>query len=102
MLRRLPLALVSQNRLEAEIAAYVSWHDEHQPHRALGGRTPREVREGGVAARDRPRLEVRQRHPLARGDPARIARRVRGDVAVEMACAEGRAHLPIVTLRHIA
>jgi transposase InsO family protein len=41
---------------ERELDAYVGWYNHHRPHRALGGRTPAEVRDGGVAASERPAL----------------------------------------------
>jgi hypothetical protein len=66
------------------------------------GRTPAEVRDGLFAARDRPAIEPRARFPLARGQPVRMASRVRGKVELVVEHVDGRAHLPIVSLRQAA
>jgi transposase InsO family protein len=97
-------------RLDAmvkELDVYVGWFNEHRPHQGLNGKTPNEVFEGRVAARDGPRWETRQgypRHaltdrngsvPLLRDEPGTCVELVIG-------CVEGRAHLPIVELRRAA
>ncbi|MCA9510405.1 MAG: integrase core domain-containing protein [Myxococcales bacterium] len=51
--------------VERHVAAYVEWYDAHRPHRALGGRTPREVRDCG--RRRVKRIESRARCPAGRG-----------------------------------
>jgi putative transposase len=102
MLRRLafiPFRLCAMHR---EVRAYAFWYNQHRPHSALGGRTPAEVRDGLVAACDRPALEPRARFPLARGQPIRLARRVRGKLELVVGHVDGRAHLPIVSLRRAA
>jgi hypothetical protein len=63
---------------------------------------PAEVRDGVVAACDRPALEPRARYPLARGQPVRMARRVRRKLELVVEHVDGRRHLPIVSLRQAA
>ena len=43
----------SQTRTSVLLAAYQLWYNEHRPNDALGGRTPAEVRDGGVSERQR-------------------------------------------------
>jgi len=88
-----------------EVALYCVWYNEYRPNQALGGRTPKEVRERVRPANTRPRYEPRPRWP--RGSPcAEPHTFVRGKVGVrlqlEVAYLEGRKHLPIVTLKRAA
>jgi transposase InsO family protein len=60
--------IVVPYRLEAmitELELYVGWFNEHRPHQGLAGKTPNEVFEGKVAARDGPRWETRVRGPCS-------------------------------------
>jgi transposase InsO family protein len=102
MLHRLAVVPFRLCAMQREVTAYAFWHNQHRPHTALGGRTPAEVRDGLLAARDRPALEPRAHYPLARGQPARMARRVRGKLELVVKHVDGRAHLPIVSLRQAA
>jgi transposase InsO family protein len=84
---------------ERELHAYVGWYNEHRPHRALGGRTPAEVRDGVAGVAERPALETRPRYPLARAGPGRRRRRrLRGRLELRVGYFEGRAHLPVVQI----
>jgi putative transposase len=99
------LVPLSLPRIEAEIAAYVSWYNEHRPHASLGGATPTEVRHGCLPACGLPRIETRARMPLARGDPegaAPLRRRARAELELVVSHVEGRAHLPVFELREAA
>ena len=88
---------------EHELEAYVAWYNEHRPHRALGGKTPAEVRDGLVPASERPALEPRARFPLVpRAGPGRLRRRLRGPLELYLAYCRQRAHLPVVELRRAA
>jgi hypothetical protein len=79
------------------------WYNEHRPHRALGGNTPADVRDGLAPAKERPALEPRSRYPLARGDPkGRRRRRLRGRLELSLTYLQDRKHLPIVELRRAA
>ena len=102
MLCRLAVVPFRLCAMQREVTAYTFWYNQHRPHTALGGRTPAEVRDGLVAACDRPALEPRGRFPLARGQPARMARRLRGKLELVLEHVDGRTHLPIVSLRRAA
>jgi hypothetical protein len=102
MLSRLALVPFRLCAMQHEVRAYAFWYNQYRPHTSLGGRTPAEVRDGLVAACDRPAVEPRARYPLARGQPTRMARRVRGKLELVVEHVDGRAHLPIVSLRQAA
>jgi hypothetical protein len=102
MLRRLALVPFRLCAMQREVTAYTLWYNQYRPHTALGGRTPAEVRDGLVAACEQPGLEPRARFPLARGQPLRMARRVRGNLELVVEHVDGRPHLPIVSLRQAA
>ena len=89
---------------EAELISYALWYNEHRPHQSLQGRTPNEVYEGRVAARDEPRLEVRR---VQKGDDAAAEGVEPIDKTVPrlrlvVKHFEGRKHLPIVELERAA
>jgi hypothetical protein len=86
--------------MHAELVAYVNWYNGWRPHQALRGATPDEVLSGKLPARDAPRVETRQRWPLARGDPPLGRRAPRLSLVVEHV--EGRPHLPIISLKRVA
>ena len=56
-----PLRLTDFND---ELIRYVVWYNEHRPHQTLRGRTPNEVYESRLPARDGLRLEPRPKYPL--------------------------------------
>jgi transposase InsO family protein len=101
MLRRLLVVPRRFVAMQAEVRAYAFWYNQHRPSQALGGRTPAEVRDGGVPASEQPRWETRARVPLPRGRGAR-ARRVRGTLELVVERVDGREHLPVVSLRQAA
>lgn len=90
--------------MRSELGCYATWFNEHRPHEALGGRTPREVYRGLSPANEAPRFEPRARWPRK----ARCAlpnAPVRGGAGTRLVLNvsrhERRAHLPIVTLRRV-
>ena len=97
-----PLTLrAMQNALDL----YVVWYVEARPHRALGGRTPREVLDGAHPAHRFPRIEPRARYPV-RGTCAAPCVPVRGrcgaKVELIVTYPEGAPHLPSIALRAAA
>ena len=107
-LRRI-LVPLNIEAMTTEVAAYVEWYGEHRPHQGLGGKTPNEVFEGRVAARDGPRWETRKRFPLEsvrrQGDAGKVVKLgARRGVRIELvqgSVAE-RAHLPVIGLKRVA
>jgi hypothetical protein len=102
MLRRLVIVPLRISAMKSEVMAYMFWYNQHRPHRGSGGRTPAELRGGLIAAIDKPMLETRARFALARGQPNRLTRRVSGQLELVVERVEGRAHLPVVSLRQAA
>jgi hypothetical protein len=102
MLRRLVIVPVRISAMRSEVMAYMFWYNQYRPHRGLGGRTPAELRDGLIAAIDKPMMETRARFALARGQPNRLTRRVSGKLELVVERVEGRAHLPVVSLRQAA
>ena len=102
MLRRLVVVPRRFAAMHKEVLAYMFWYNQHRTHRGLGGRTPAEVRDGGLAATNRPGWETRARYPLARGKRAALRRRVKGRLELVVDHVDGRAHLPVVSLRQAA
>ncbi len=98
MLRKLSIVPLRLPAMRREVAAYVLWYQTHRPHQSLGGRTPSEVRDGVVPARERGRVEPRARYPNT--NPS--ARRVHGGLALRVDRVHGRAHLPVFELREAA
>jgi hypothetical protein len=91
--------------MEAALDAYRIWFNEHRPHEALGGRTPAEVRDGIMPARDGPRIEPRNRMPHARASPDGTgppSRRVRSQLELVVSHVGGLRELPVVELREAA
>jgi putative transposase len=92
-------------QMEAAVAAYQLWYNEHRPHGALGRRTPAEVRDGKTPAREQPRIETRARLALARaspGDATPPARRICGKLELVVTRVGGFRELPVVELREAA
>jgi transposase InsO family protein len=93
-LRRLVIPL----RLEAmrkELSVYSSWFNEHRPHQAFAGCTPREIYEGAVPLNQARCSDLR---------PARRAQNhtVPGRLRLAVTYHEGRRHLPIIELKRVA
>jgi transposase InsO family protein len=104
---RLMLVPFRLRALTKELELYAQWFNEHRPHQGLGGKTPNEIFEGRVAARDGPKWETRrscQRRVSNDRDRTRAALRDERGTAIELVVrrVEGRAHLPIVELRRAA
>ena len=89
-------------RFEAELSLYLTWYNEHRPHSTLHGRTPSEVSDGRIPARDRPPFETRARAaPMHRDTPIALFKRAT-DLRLVVTHLEGRRYLPIVTLKSAA
>ena len=102
-LRRCVLPL-RRAEMQAEVALFARWYNEHRPHTAFRGATPGELRDGVKPAKDTLRLETRSAVPLPRGRPPRDGpRRVRcSGLEASVQRLEGRHHLPILSLRRAA
>jgi len=99
--RRVAIPLVLK-RFEAELSLYLTWYNEDRPHSTLCGRTPNEVSEGRIPARDRPPFETRARTaPTHTDTPIALFKRAT-DLRLVVTHLEGRRHLPIVALRSAA
>jgi hypothetical protein len=89
-------------RMQAELARYQYWYNEHRPHSTLQGMTPNERLRCEEAA-SRIRFEPRVKVPLARGAPPMCAaRRVRGRLELVVTHVDSCVQLPIVELRDAA
>jgi hypothetical protein len=98
------IAAIELVAFERELEAYIVWYNERRVHRALGGRTRAEVRDGKAPSSEPPALEPRARYPLVprAGPLRRRRRRLRGRLEVSIMRFRDRAHLPIVELRRAA
>ncbi len=95
-LRRLIIPL----RLEAmrsDLSAYASWFNEHRPHQALDGCTPREIYEDLVPLNQARRSDLR---PAWLADPDDGVSCLR--LTLSVTYHEGRRHLPIIELKRAA
>ena len=100
--RRIPVPL-DHRAMRAELAAYLLWYHTARPHQALSGRTPAELLSGARPARDKRRLETRERMPIASEGPARTRpRRVKGTLQLCVVRQLGAAKLPVIELRQAA
>ncbi len=92
--------LIIPFRLEAmrkELSAYVSWFNEHRPHQALDGCTPREIYEDIVPLKRVRRFEVRPGWPVDQDNTVSCVR-----LTLALTYHEGRRHLPIIELKRAA
>ena len=95
-LRRLIIPL----RLKAMrdgLSAYTSWFNEHRPHQALDGCTPREIYEDLVPLDQARCFDLRPAWPANQDD---AVSRVR--LTLTVTYHEGRRHLPIIELKRAA
>ena len=96
-LRRILVPLRAEDML-AEVVLFVRWYNAFRPHRRFDGATPAEVRAGVTPAIKLPRFETRATYPVT-GE----LRAPRGVVLeLDVSYLEGRAHLPVVSLRRVA
>ncbi len=92
-LRRLIIPL----RLETmrhDPSAYTSWFNEHRPHQALDGCTPREIYEDLVPLNQARRFEPRAEWPTDPDDAVSCGR-----LTLSVTYHERRRHLPIIELK---
>jgi transposase InsO family protein len=94
--RRLPIVPLRLEEFETELSSFMRWYNQHRSHQGLRGATPNEVLNGNPRACDAPRFEVRARFPV-QADELRDNRGVVVDL--DIACFDGKRHLPIVRLK---
>jgi len=99
---RLIVVPEDQAQFQREVACIIDWYNEHRPHMTLNGKTPNEVYFSHEPANEQPRIELRKDWP--RGSPcAKPQVDIDGNpgdpVIIEIACLEGRRHLPIIRTR---
>lgn len=91
--------------MRRELGAYATWYNEHRPHQALGGQTPREVYADCRSANAGPRFEPRRNWPT-KGPCASPQTAIRGrrgtKLSLVVGYVEGRRHLPVVEFRRAA
>jgi transposase InsO family protein len=94
----------SIDAMRVEVARFLCWYAEVRPHEGLGGRTPSEVYENRVPARDGPRFEPRPRYPATANGKETAALRARRGVKLELVVSsfESAEHLPLVELKEAA
>jgi len=85
------------NDRDKELSAYTSWFNEHRPHQALDGCTPREIYEDVVPLSQARCFDPR---PTCTRDQDGAVSCLRFTLAVTYH--EGRRHLPIIELRRAA
>jgi len=91
--------------MREELTHYVNWYNEYRPHNFLDGKTPNEVLENLVPSYSKPRFEPRYRWP--RGSPCAAPQvKIKGvpgsEFVLVIGFLEGRRHLPIIVLKHVA
>jgi transposase InsO family protein len=93
--RKLPLIPLSLPRFQEFLGDFSVWYNEHRPHSALSGRTPREVRLALPPPVKRLRWEPRPRYPIANSENvARVTH-----LALRVEAFRGRPSLPVVSLQ---
>jgi len=103
-LRRILVPLTART-MHRELSLLCRWYNAHRPHRAHGGATPAEMRDGRLPAQHVLGVETRPGHPLRgklteRRGIQKVERAERLELVVGHL--EGRAHLPIVEIRKAA
>jgi putative transposase len=88
-----------------ELSFYTTWYNEHRPHSALGGKTPREVYDGLRPQNQKPRFEPRPNWPTqspCASPRASVKGKPGTRLILQIGHLEGRMHLPLVRLRKAA
>jgi hypothetical protein len=89
------LVPVSLAPMRHELHLYVLWYNTQRTHMGLVGKTPQEISSG--RSRGRRRFEPRSKWPH------RPRHRCRGTrFTLDASYIEGRKHLPVIELRHVA
>ena len=91
--------------IRREVSLYIVWYNEHRPHSAVGGKTPKEVYDNLEPSNTKPRFEPRSRWP--RGSPCafpqtRIKGRKGSKLVLVIGYFEGRKNLPVIELKRVA
>ena len=92
-LRRLIIPLCLET-MRHDLSAYTSWFNEHRPHQALDGCTPREIYEDRVPLNQARRFEPRAEWPADPDDSVSSGR-----LTLSVTFHERRRHLPIIELK---
>ena len=92
-------------RFRSELNSFLSWYNEHRPHRTLRGKTPNEVYFRLWPANGRPRIEPRTRWPRrspCAGPRTLVAGQPGDRFKLQVDFHDGKRHLPIVSLKRAA
>lgn len=105
ILGAVPMLPLRREAFRRELLSIVGWYNEHRPHITLGGRTPNEVYFARYPANRKPRWEPRSQWP--RGSPcalpwAVVKSKPGARVELVLEFAQGRKHLPVVSLKRAA
>ena len=92
-LRRLIIPLCLET-MRHDLSAYTSWFNEHRPHQALDGCTPREIYEDRIPLNQARRFEPRAEWPADPDDAVSSGR-----LTLSVTFHERRRHLPIIELK---
>ena len=95
-LRRLIIPLRLE-RMRNDLSAYAFWFNEHRPHQALNGCTPREVFEHRIPANQSRHFELRPGWSADQGDALPCVH-----LTLSVTYHERRKHLPIIELKQAA
>ncbi len=94
-----------KERFRSALNSFLSWYNEHRPHRTLRGKTPNEVYFRLRQANGRPRIEPRKRWPRrspCAGPRTLVAGQPGDRFKLQVDFHDGKRHLPIVSLKRAA
>lgn len=99
------LVPLNNRKMREETALYVTWYNEHRPHRTFGGKTSQEVYSQIQPANEKARFEPRKKWPgksrcASPQTPVQGKPGTRFELLISFL--GGRKHLPIVELKKAA